>query len=302
MESKMKVYRTPEERFENLPDFPYQPNYLDVKDADLGDLRLAYIDEGPEDAPVVLCMHGEPSWSFLYRKMIPLFLDAGYRVIAPDLMGFGRSDKPANRKDYTYAKHVTWMTDWVTALGLNDITLVAQDWGGFIGLRLVADMPERFARVSISNTGLPMGEFEVTAAFNEWLEFTQTAEEFDTGFVLNMFDQGALTEAEKEAYRAPFPSEEYKAGVREFPALVPVKPDMPGAEDNRQAREFFKQWEKPMLVCFSDQDPVSRLWKDFFLDEVPGAQGQPHITLQGMHFIQEQDGERWANAVISWMN
>ncbi len=298
----MTILRTPDERFANIPDFPYQPNYLEINDSELGNLRLAYIDEGLKDAAVILCMHGEPSWSYLYRKMIPLFLASGYRVIAPDLIGFGRSDKPSDRAAYTYSKHVAWMTGWLTALELNEITLVAQDWGGLIGLRLVADMPDRFARVSISNTGLPTGDLEVTDGFKKWLEFTQTVEEFDIGFCLNMFDNGSLSDAEKDAYRAPFPSEEYKAGAREFPALVPITPEHPGAADNRKACKVLSQWEKPMLLCFADSDPVTKPWERFFREEVPGTKGQPHITLHGHHFIQEEDGERWASAVIDWIN
>ncbi len=298
----MTVLRTPDERFANLPDFSYEPNYLDVQDQDLGTLRLAYIDEGPKDAPVVLCMHGEPSWSFLYRKMIPIFLNAGYRVLAPDLIGFGRSDKPAERSAYTYRSHVAWMTSWFNSFGLNDVTLVAQDWGGFIGLRMVADMPEKFARISISNTGLPTGDMEPPESLVNWIGFTQTVEEFDCGFCINNFGQGSLSEAEKDAYRAPFPSEEFMAGAREFPAIVPVKPDDVGVGDNLAARKVFTQWEKPMLLCYADNDTATKPLAQFFMDEVPGTKGQPHITLHGHHFIQEEDGERWANAIIEWMS
>ncbi|WP_121626876.1 haloalkane dehalogenase [Poseidonibacter antarcticus] len=297
----MKVLRTPEERFKNLPNFDYSPNYLEVEDKDLGALRIAYIDEGSKDAPVVLCMHGEPSWSFLYRKMIPLFLEAGYRVIAPDLIGFGRSDKPALRTDYTYQKHVNWMSDWLKALNLTNITLVAQDWGGFIGLRLVADMPDRFARVSISNTGLPTGDQGASETFQQWFEFTQNTEDFDCGFILNKFGQGTLTKLEQDAYRAPFPSEDYLAGARVFPALVPVTPDNPASEDVRKAQEKLSSFTKPVLLCFADKDPVSKPFEQFFLDNVPGTKKQPHTELHGFHFIQEEDGERWAKVVIDWI-
>jgi len=298
----MSVLRTPDERFENIPDFAYQPNYLEIEDSELGNLRLAYIDEGPKDAATILCMHGEPSWSFLYRKMIPLFLEAGYRVIAPDLIGFGRSDKPSDRAAYSYSKHVAWMTSWLISLGLDEITLLAQDWGGLIGLRLVADMPDRFARVSISNTGLPTGDHPLPNVFMEWLKFSQSVEDFDAGFVCNAFGEGSLSDEEKEAYRAPFPSEEYLAGARQFPVLVPIIPDDPASSDNRKAWDVLSQWEKPMLICFSDGDPVSKPWEQSFHENVPGTKGQPHMTLHGSHFIQQEDGERWASAVIKWIN
>lgn len=297
----MTVLRTPDECFENIPDFPYQPKYSEIQDSQLGTLRLAYIDEGPEDGQVILCMHGEPSWSFLYRKMIPVFVEAGFRVIAPDLIGFGRSDKPTDQAAYTYNGHVQWMTSWFNALELTDVTLVAQDWGGFIGLRLLSEMPDKFSRVSISNTAMPEATLPVSDDFMQWREFSQTVEVFDAGFICNVFDQGSLTEVEKEAYRAPFPSDEYLAGARQFPTLVPITPNDPSSEANINAWKSLSAWEKPMLLCFSDSDPISAPWKQPFLDKVPGAQGQPHITLNGHHFIQEEDGVRWANTVIEWI-
>ncbi len=298
----MNILRTPEERFNNIADFPYRPHYLKINDNELGSLRLAYIDEGPRDASVILCMHGEPSWSYLYRKMIPVFLAAGFRVIAPDLIGFGRSDKPVERTAYSYKGHVQWMSDWVQALDLKNITLVAQDWGGLIGLRLVAAMPARFDRVSISNTGLPTGDQPMSDAFMKWREFSQSVEEFDTGFILNVFDHGTLSEQVKDAYRAPFPSEEYLAGARQFPLLVPITPDDPASEDNRKAWKVLQQWDKPFLLCYSDGDPITAHLKTTFLQMVPGTKDQPHITLNGLHFIQEQDGERWASSVVEWIN
>lgn len=297
----MKVLRTPEERFSNISDFPVHPHFLDIEDNELGSLRIAYIDEGPRDGSVILCMHGEPSWSYLYRKMIPVFVAVGFRVIAPDLIGFGRSDKPVERTAYSYSSHVRWMSDWIQTLGIQNITLVAQDWGGLIGLRLVAAMPDLFDRVSISNTGLPTGDYPVSDAFMEWREFSQSVEEFDTGFIVNMFDQGTLSEEEKDAYRAPFPSEEYLAGARQFPLLVPISPDDPASEDNRKAWDVLQQWDKPFLLCFSDADPITAPWQKSF-HNVPGTKNQPHITLSGLHFIQEQDGERWADSVIEWIN
>ena len=297
----MSVLRTPDHCFDDLSGFSYQPNYVEIQDAELGLLRIHYLDEGPADGPVVLCLHGEPTWCYLYRKMIPVLTAAGCRVLAPDLVGFGRSDKPANRSDYTYARHVQWMTDWVRAVGVSGITLLGQDWGGLIGLRMVAETPDLFARFSLSNTGLPTGDHEVNEAFHRWRKFSQEDPVFDIGFIVNLFGRGNLTSAEMEAYRAPFPSDEFKAGARQFPVLVPVESDNPAAEDNRRAWKALMQWEKPALMCFSDADPIMRGGEKPFLKLVPGTRNQPHVTLQGRHFIQEEDGVSWARAVTDWM-
>jgi haloalkane dehalogenase len=297
----MKSLRTPDERFERLSGYPFQAHYHTLEDPDLGELRIHYLDEGPATAPPVLCLHGEPSWSYLYRKMVPVFTAAGLRVIAPDLIGFGRSDKPANRADYSYANHVRWMTDWLRAMGLQEITLVAQDWGGLIGLRLVADMPERFARISLSNTGLPTGDHPMPEAFLKWRNWSQHTADFDAGLICNNFGHGSLSDEEIEAYRAPFPDDRYLEGARQFPALVPAMPDDPAADDNRNAWSRLMQWEKPMLLCFSDGDPVTRGGERPFMKVVPGTRDQPHITLKGSHFIQEEDGENWARAIVNWI-
>jgi len=296
----MTVLRTPDERFEKLSGFPFEPRYLEIVDADLGRLRIHYVDEGPAHGPVVVCLHGEPTWSYLYRKMIPLFAAAGCRVLAPDLVGFGRSDKPSERSDYSYAKHVRWMSDWLVAMGLCDVTLLGQDWGGLIGLRMIAEMPERFARFSLSNTGLPTGDHAVNEAFHRWRKFSQEDPEFDTGYIVNLFGHGDLSEDEMDAYRAPFPSDEYKAGARQFPMLVPTEPDNPASAANRAAWKVLMEWHKPALMCFSDADPIMAGGEKPFLKLVPGTRHQPHITLKGRHFIQEEDGERWAQAVIRW--
>lgn len=297
----MAVLRTPDDRFAGLDGFSFQPHYQEVSDQDLGDLRIHYLDEGPANGPVVLCLHGEPTWCYLYRKMIPILAAAGFRVLAPDLVGFGRSDKPAARNDYSYGKHVQWMTDWITALDLQEVTLLGQDWGGLIGLRLLAENPQRFARFSLSNTGLPTGDHAVSEAFHRWRAFSQEDPDFDTGLIVNLFGHGKLTDAEMEAYRAPFPSDDYKAGARQFPVLVPIEADDVAAEDNRRAWQVLMQWEKPALMCFSDADPIMRGGEKPFLKLVPGARGQPHRTLQGHHFIQEEDGETWAHAVVDWL-
>jgi len=297
----MPVLRTPDDRFENLPGFSFRPRYLEIQDGDLGPLRIHYLDEGPADGPVVLCLHGEPTWCYLYRKMIPRLAGAGCRVLAPDLVGFGRSDKPSRRSDYTYARHVRWMSDWIGSVGARDITLLAQDWGGLIGLRLVAENPDLFARFSLSNTGLPTGDHPVSEAFQRWRRFSQEDPEFDTGFIVNLFGHGALTAQEIDAYRAPFPSEEYKAGARQFPVLVPTEPGDPAAQDNRRAWNILMRWEKPALMCFSDADPIMQGGDRPFIKGVPGTRNQPHLTLRGRHFIQEEDGERWADAVAAWI-
>jgi len=297
----MSVLRTPDERFANLPDFPFRPNYLSVEDPDLGGLRIHFVDEGPRDGPVVLCLHGEPTWSFLYRKMIPVLTAAGCRVLAPDLVGFGRSDKPSGHGDYTYARHVRWMRDWLAALDPRDVTLLGQDWGGLIGLRLLAEDPERFARFSLSNTGLPTGDHAVPEAFLKWRAFSQQDLEFDTGYIVNLFGRGNLSRAEADAYRAPFPSDEYKTGARQFPLLVPITADDPASEANRRAWKLLMRWEKPALMCFSDADPIMAGGEKPFLKRVPGTRAQPHITLRGRHFIQEEDGETWARAVAAWL-
>jgi haloalkane dehalogenase len=297
----MTVLRTPDARFENLPGFPFEPHYCEIKDPDCGPLRIHYVDEGPAHGPVVLCLHGEPTWSYLYRKMIPLFAAAGFRTLAPDLVGFGRSDKLAERRDYTYARHVRWMKDWLVAMGLTDVTLLGQDWGGLIGLRLLAECPERFARFSLSNTGLPTGDHPLGEDFFRWRRFSQEDPAFDTGYVVNLFGRGGLCEAEMEAYRAPFPSDEYKAGARQFPLLVPATPDDPASAANRQAWKVLREWHKPALLCFSDADPITAGGDKVFLKLVPGTRNQPHVTLRGRHFIQEEDGENWARAVIAWI-
>jgi len=298
----MSVLRTPDDRFENLPGFSFQPHYLEILDEDLGPLRIHYLDEGPADGPVVLCLHGEPTWCYLYRKMIPVLVASGCRVLAPDLVGFGRSDKPSERTDYTYRKHVQWMADWIRAMRVSGITLVAQDWGGLIGMRLVAENPDGFARFSLSNTGLPTGDHEVNEAFHRWRQFSQEDPVFDIGFIVNLFGHGGLSAEEMEAYRAPFPADEFKAGARQFPVLVPTEPDNPASEDNRRAWSVLMQWEKPALMCFSDADPIMRGGEKPFLKLVPGTRDQPHITLKGRHFIQEEDGENWARAVADWIH
>ena len=282
----MKVLRTLDERFANLPDFPYEPRYLEISDVSGTPLRIAYVDEGPRDAAPVLLMHGEPSWSFLYRKIIGK-LAPRHRVLAPDLVGFGRSDKPAETTDYTYEKHVAWMSAWLTGLDLRDITLFCQDWGGLIGLRLVAAFPERFARVIVANTGLPTGT-GFGEGFQAWLKMSQSAPVFPAGFFVNGGSARTLTPDEIAAYDAPFPDESYKSGARVFPALVPITPEHGSVAQNKAAWEVLERFEKPFLTAFSDQDPITRGGEAAFQDRVPGAKGRSHVTIEGGgHFLQE---------------
>lgn len=299
----MKLLRTPDDRFNNLPDYPFEPRYLTIKDRseDVG-IRIHYIDEGDAAAQPVLMLHGEPSWSFLYRKMVAPFTQAGYRVVAPDLPGFGKSDKPARRTDYTYARHVAWMQDWLQAMDLNNIILICQDWGGLIGLRLVAAEPHRFARVVTSNTMLPTGDHSPGEAFMKWQKFSQQVPGFPTGQIVNKGTVAGLSEAEIAAYDAPFPEESYKEGARQFPTLVPTTPDDPEAQANRDAWKILMGFEKPWLCAFGDSDPITGAAAPVIQKLIPGCQGQPHTTLRGGgHFIQEDCGEELAQVTLKWL-
>ena len=282
----MQVLRTPDDRFEALADWPFAPHYATITDADGTALRLHYVDEGPRDAPVVLLMHGEPSWAYLYRKMIAGLVARGYRVVAPDLIGFGRSDKPAARTDYTYERHVAWMSDWLTSVDLKGVILFCQDWGGLIGLRLVAAFPERFAAVAVGNTGLPTGS-GMTEGFKAWLEFSQNTPVMPIGLIVNMGTGRELSDAEIAAYDAPFPDETFKEGARQFPVLVPVTPEHGSVAQNKAAWEVLSAFDKPFLTAFSDGDAVTKGGEAIFQARVPGAAGQPHVIVPGGHFLQE---------------
>ena len=283
----MYVLRTPEDRFQGLTDFPFAPHYQTVTDADGTALRLHFVDEGPRTAAPVLLMHGEPSWSYLYRKFIPTLAAKGHRVVAPDLIGFGKSDKPAARADYTYERHVAWTSQWLLATDLTGITLFCQDWGGLIGLRLVAAFPDRFARLVIANTGLPIGT-GWSEGFDAWLKFSQSVPEFPVGFIVNGGTTRDLTPAEIAAYDAPFPDESYKEGARQFPTLVPITPEHASVAENIAAWKILSAFGKPVLTCFSDKDAVTRGGEKAIIDRIPGAKGQPHTIIEGGgHFLQE---------------
>lgn len=292
----MKILRTPDDRFADLPGYPFAPHYAEIGDG----LRVHYVDEGPGDAAPVLLLHGEPSWSYLYRTMIPPLVAAGHRVIAPDLVGFGRSDKPADMHDYTYARHVGWMRELVFEhLDLRAITFFGQDWGGLVGLRLVAAEPDRYARVVVANTGLPTGDGRASEAFLNWQRFSQTAEQFPVGAIIN---GGCTTDLAADviaAYDAPFPDDSYKAGARIFPSLVPTAPDDPASADNRAAWDVLRTFDRPWLTAFSDADPITGGGHKVFQEQIPGAAGQPHTTIAGGgHFLQEDRGPELA-AVIN---
>jgi haloalkane dehalogenase len=294
----MQILRTPDERFADLPDWPWAPHHAEVGEGELA-LRMAYIDEGPRDARPVLLLHGEPTWSYLYRHMIGPLLDAGLRVVAPDLVGFGRSDKPAEQEDYTYQRHVDWLRDLVVGeLDLTDAVLFCQDWGGLLGLRLVAEHPTRFAGVVASNTMLPTGDHDPGDAFRAWREFSRTTEEFRIGGLVNAGCVKDLDPAAIAAYDAPFPDDAYKAGARIFPSLVPITPDDPASEPNRKAWETLLRWDRPFLTAFGDSDPITGAAGPVLRKLIPGAEGQPHVTLeQTGHFSQEDAGARLAEIV-----
>jgi len=297
----MAILRTPDAAFDNLPDYNFTPHYHMINDSKLGELRLHYVDEGPRDGRIVLMMHGEPSWSFLYRHMIKAVAAAGFRVIAPDLIGFGRSDKPDDMADYTYSAHMRWMRDWFTAMDMTDVLLFCQDWGGLLGLRLVADYPDHFGGVIAANTFLPTGEQEPKEAFKKWKEFSQIVPEFPVGGIIRGATVNPLSNDVEAAYNAPFPEERYKAGARIFPALVPVTPDMDGAADNRAAWGVLKQFTKPFLTAFSDQDPISAGGDKIFQKLIPGCQGQPHQTIKGGgHFLQEDVHQALSEIIIDF--
>ena len=296
----MKLLRTPDEQFASLPGYPFEPSYAEVGDG----IRVHYVDEGPSDAAPVLLLHGEPTWSYLYRKMIPPLAEAGHRCIAPDLVGFGRSDKPSETSDYTYQRHVDWMSELIfDRLDLRGITFFGQDWGGLVGLRLVAAQPDRFARVVVSNTGLPTGEATPSDAFLAWQKYSQEAESLPIG---RLVGGGCATDVPADvvaAYDAPFPDDTYKAGARIFPALVPTSTDDPASPANLAAWEVLRKFDRPFLCAFSDSDPITKGGERMFLrGDIPGTAGQPHTTIDGGgHFVQEDKGEELAQVILDFI-
>jgi len=297
----MKILRTPDERFENLIDYPFDPHYVTVPSGEGSILRIHYVDEGPRNGSPVLLLHGEPSWSFLYRKMIAPLAEAGLRVVAPDLVGFGRSDKPVERSDYSYSRLVEWTTSFLLRLDLKNITLFGQDWGGLIGLRIAVALEDRFTRLVVANTGLPVGG-EMPEAFFKWREASQRLSRFPVARFVNGGTVTSLSREVKDGYDAPFPDESYKAGARVLPALVPVDPEDPEASANRLAWRKLMKWHKPLLTTFSDSDPITRGGDAPFQRLVPGAKEQPHVTVEDAgHFLQEDKGEELAEIIKTFI-
>lgn len=325
----METLRTPDECFANLDDYPFQPHYQTIADGEGGELRIHFVDQGSGETGTVLLMHGQPTWSYLYRHMIPPLVDAGFRVVAPDLVGFGRSDKPASPNDYSYARHIAWMSDWLISLDLQDIMLFCQDWGGLIGLRLVASFPDRFAGVVASNTGLPAGmvpaDFvaplraayqtlpvvkvtELDEKFREdseipgflyWRKFCAESPEFDVGQMLQLTARNNMSEAVVAGYRAPFPDQSYMSGARTFPSLVPVLPDEDEVEENRAAWDVLRGFNKPFITAFADDDPASTGGEIPFQESVPGANGAPHRTIENAgHFVQQDQPQACVQAIL----
>lgn len=294
----VRALRTPDDRFEDLPDYDFDPHYVKVDG-----LRMHYVDEGPPDASPVLLLHGEPTWSYLYRFMIPPLAEAGLRVVAPDLIGFGKSDKPPSRRDYSYAAHVGWLHGFIETLDLKAVTMFCQDWGSLIGLRIAAEDEARFARIALGNGGLPTGDQRMPDAFMKWRRFALYSPWFPIG---NIVQRGTLTHLSDEvvaAYDAPFPSGKYKAGARKFPSLVPIRPRDPASHANREAWRVFERWEKPFLTTFSDRDPITRGGDRAWQERVPGARDQPHTTIRNAgHFLQEDKGPELAAILIDFIH
>jgi haloalkane dehalogenase len=298
----VKALRTPDERFAGLPGWTFDPHYVELTDGEGGSLRMHYVDEGPSNAGPVLMLHGEPSWSYLYRKMIPGVVTAGHRAVVPDLIGFGRSDKPSEQSDYTFQRHVDWTTSFVEQLDLWNITLFGQDWGSLLGLRIAAENPDRFDRIVIGNGGLPTGDQSPGEAFLRWQKFSQTSPQFDIGRLIQGATVTNLPDDVVAAYDAPFPDDSFKAGARIFPSLVPTSPDDPAAPANRKAWEMLQKWEKPFLTTFSDSDPITKGGERALQNLIPGANGQPHVIIEGGgHFLQEDKGEELAEIVVDFI-
>lgn len=333
----MKILRTPDERFQNLPGYPFEPHYTEVGDGEGGSLRIHHIDEGPSDGPVILCMHGQPVWSYLYRHMIPVLNDAGLRVVAPDLVGYGRSDKPSTREDYTYERQVSWFNSWLQSNDFREATFFGQDWGGLVGLRMVAENPERFRRVIIANTGLPLpanvSEERIAAyhetrrrigtpaleemitqvsqqgpeapeqAFVYWQSYCWGTEDIPVGMlVAGMLDGRTLSPDEVAAYDAPFPDPSYKMGIRAMPSQVPTLPDDPALPGNERAWGVFGAWEKPFECAFTDNDPVTRGADIGMSKLIPGAKGRDHSRIHGGgHFVQEGRTDEICKRIVDFV-
>jgi haloalkane dehalogenase len=299
----VNTLRTPDERFAGLPDFDYEPQYHQITDQDGGALRIAWVEAGPADGEPVLLLHGEPSWSYLYRTMLSVLADAGLRAIAPDFVGFGRSDKPTRPEDHTYARHVEWLRIFVEdCLDLRGVTLVGQDWGGLIGLRVLAEHPDRFARLVVANTGLPTGDHPMPEIWHRFRETIQTAPEIDISRFVQAGCKRPMSDAVRAGYDAPFPEESYKTAARAFPGLVPTTPDDPATEANRTAWATLTSLDLPALVAYSDGDPITGPMAEIFRKVLPGARDRTHPVIENAgHFLQEDAGPELAAAIVSFI-
>ncbi len=297
----MDILRTPDSRFADLQGYPFAPHYVDVTASGVADpLRMHYVDEGPRDGAPVVLLHGEPTWSYLYRTMIGPLADAGHRVLAPDLIGFGRSDKPFRLTDYTYQRHVDWVTAWLTALDLRDVTAVVQDWGSLIGLRVAAENPDRFAKLFIANGFLPTADRPTPKVFGIWRAFAKYTPWFDAGWLVDRGTVHKVPAAVRAGYNAPFPDKRYQAGARAFPQLVPTSPSDPAIPGNRAAWEVLGRWEKPVLCVFGSRDPILGKADKPLIGHIPGAAGQPHARITASHFIQEDAGPELVRRLLDW--
>jgi len=299
----VETLRTPEERFAGRAEFPYSPRYCELDDDEGGRLRVAWVEDGPADADPILMLHGEPSWSYLYRKMIPILAAAGHRVICPDLVGFGRSDKPTQQHDHTYARHVEWMRALAfDELDLRRVTLVGQDWGGLIGLRVAAENADRFARIVVANTGLPAGDLPMPKIWWQFREAIQSAPQLDVGRFVEAGCRRPMSDAVRAAYDAPFPDDAHCVGPRAMPGLIPTVPDDPASEPNRRAWAALSASPTPMLVAFSDGDPITGAMAPIFSTQMRGAAGIEHPVIAGAgHFLQEDAGEELAAAIVTFL-
>ena len=297
----MDFLRTPDARFADLQNYPYHPHYVDVTASDVTrPLRMHYLDEGPRDGTPVVLLHGEPTWSYLYRTMIGPLADSGYRVLAPDLIGFGRSDKPTRVGDYTYQRHVDWLTAWLTALDLRDVIGVVQDWGSLIGLRVAAENPDRFAKLFIANGFLPTADRPTPRAFAIWRAFARYTPWFDAGWLVDRGTVHKVSAAVRAGYNAPFPDKRFQAGARAFPQLVPTSSSDPAIPANRAAWDVLGRWEKPVLCVFGSRDPILGKADSALIRHIPGATGQPHARIAAGHFIQEDAGPELARRLLDW--
>ncbi len=296
----MDVLRTPDSRFENLEGYPFVANYIDVTASDSPPVRMHFLDEGPDDGPPIVLLHGEPTWSYLYRTMIPPLAEAGNRVLAPDLIGFGRSDKPSRIEDYTYLRHVEWVTAWLERLRLTEVTLFVQDWGSLIGLRIAAEQSDRIARVVVANGFLPAAQRRPSPGFVAWRAFARYSPVLPAGRIVSAGTGRRVPPKVRAGYDAPFPDKTYQAGARAFPQLVPTSPDNPAVPANRAAWDALGRWEKPFLAIFGAHDPILGQADRPLIEHVPGAAGQPHARIKASHFIQEDSGPELAERVLSW--